>query len=110
MTNTWTPYKWPAGPVLSLSNIYDPFQPLLLVLHNLKPLITLRDILTMAPGLVEQPNSGPAASFSKALNGPKEAFIGGPQAYNEGVEKRGTEKQPPAAHTNYLPVWDAETR
>ncbi len=88
----------------------QPFSALLLVLYVLKPLIILRDILTMAPGLVEQPNPGPAASFSKALNGPKEVFIGGPQAYNKGVEEEGTEKQPPAAHTNYLPVWDAEIR
>ena len=64
----------------------------------------------MAPGLVEPSQSAPAATYAKGSTGPKEAFIGGPQAYNETAEEKGTEKQPPATHPSYLPVWDAETK
>jgi sulfonate dioxygenase len=38
----------------------------------------------------------------------KEAFITGPKAFNLEAETKGTAKQPPASHPNYLPVWDNE--
>ncbi|MCJ1456310.1 hypothetical protein MMC28_006670 [Mycoblastus sanguinarius] len=64
----------------------------------------------MAPGLIDTTQSAPAPAVVKAPVGPKEAFIGGPQAYNNTAEEKGTEKQPPATHPKYLPVWDAETK
>lgn len=63
----------------------------------------------MAPEIVE-PKPAPKSSFPKSLAGPKEAFIGGPQAYNKTAEENGTESQPAASYPNYLPVWDAETK
>ena len=59
----------------------------------------------MAPGLVDPPQTVPASTFAKVPVGPKEAFIGGPQVFNKIAEERGTEKQPPATHPEYLPVW-----
>ena len=63
----------------------------------------------MAPGLVDQPQqvTGPT---QKPLNGPKEAFIGGPRVYSQTAEEQGTERQPPATHPKYLPFWDEETK
>ncbi|KAM0802955.1 alpha-ketoglutarate-dependent taurine dioxygenase [Usnea florida] len=61
----------------------------------------------MAPGLVDPPQTEPAVANGPV--GPKEAFIGGPQVFNRIAEEQGTEKQPPATHPKYLPVWDAET-
>ncbi|MCJ1270996.1 hypothetical protein MMC22_010895 [Lobaria immixta] len=65
----------------------------------------------MAPGLVNtsQPDSAPV-SAQKELVGPKEAFIGGPQAYSKTGEEQGTKTQPAAKHPNYLPTWDPETK
>ncbi|KAF6228934.1 hypothetical protein HO133_007046 [Letharia lupina] len=63
----------------------------------------------MAPGIVDPPQTAPASDFAKASVGPKEAFIGGPQVFNKTAEEQGTEKQPPATHPKYLPVWDADT-
>ena len=62
----------------------------------------------MAPGLVDPPQTEPAGA--KGPVGPKEAFIGGPQVFNKSAEEQGTEKQPPATHPKYLPVWDADTK
>ena len=64
----------------------------------------------MAPGLVEPPQAAPASGSTKGLVGPKELFTGGPQVFNLIAEEQGTEKQPPATHPKYLPVWDAETK
>lgn len=59
----------------------------------------------MAPVLVETPQ--PAGSYaSKGIADYKEAYIGGPRAYKEGVETKGSAKQPPARYPNYLPTWD----
>ena len=57
----------------------------------------------MAPGLVDP-------DVVEASIGPKEAFIGGPQVFNKLAEEQGTERQPPAAHPEYLPVWDADVK
>lgn len=65
---------------------------------------------TMAPGLVDPPQAAPASNFAKDSVGPKEAFIGGPQVFNKIAEEQGTEKQPPATHPKYLPIWDADTK
>lgn len=64
----------------------------------------------MAPGLVDPPQAAPASNSAKHSVGPKEAFIGGPQVFNRIAEEQGTEKQPPATHPEYLPVWDADTK
>lgn len=64
----------------------------------------------MTPGLVDPPQLDSAPAYPNASVGPKEAFIGGPQAYSRNNEEHGTEKQPPATHPKYLPVWDAETK
>ena len=63
----------------------------------------------MAPGLIV-PQQTPTAVTSKALVGPKEAFIGSPKAFNRRAEEEGTESQPPATHPKYLPIWDADTK
>lgn len=68
----------------------------------------LRKSVIMAPGLVDPPQTEPAVA--KGPVGPKEAFIGGPQVFNRIAEEQGTEKQPPATHPKYLPVWDADTK
>ncbi|OCK75435.1 TauD-domain-containing protein [Lepidopterella palustris CBS 459.81] len=63
----------------------------------------------MAPVLVETPQ--PAGSYaSKGIADYKEAYIGGPRAYKEGVETKGSAKQPPARYPNYLPTWDPEKK
>ena len=67
-------------------------------------------VLAMAPGLVDPPQPWAAPNPLKPLTGPEEAFIGGPRAYDNDREVNGTDKQPPATHPNYLPVWDAETK
>ena len=64
----------------------------------------------MAPGLVDPPQAAPASAFAKGPIGPKEAFVGGPQVFNKIAEEQGTEKQPPATHPEYLPVWDPDTK
>lgn len=53
----------------------------------------------MIPGLVDA-----------ELVGPKEVFIGGPQAYSKTGEEQGTESQPAAKYPHYLPIWDSETK
>ena len=63
----------------------------------------------MAPAIVVAEQT-PASAYGRDLLGPKEAFIGGPQAYDRIVEEKGDDKQPPATHPNYLPVWDEETK
>lgn len=63
----------------------------------------------MAPGKVETEQT-PSTAYGKNLLGPKEAFIGGPKAYNADIEEKGNEYQAPATHPNYLPVWDEETK
>lgn len=50
------------------------------------------------------------ASDPKELVGPKEVFIGGPQAYSKSAEEEGTKHQPAARYPNYLPIWDPETK
>ena len=60
----------------------------------------------MAAGLIDPPRVAPTSDPTKRPVGPKEAFIGGPQAFNKIIEEQGTERQPPATHPNYLPVWD----
>lgn len=64
----------------------------------------------MAPGLVDPPKTAPAQNPTKGSVGPKEAFIGGPQVFNKIAEEQGTERQPPATHPNYLPVWDTDAK
>ena len=64
----------------------------------------------MAPGLVEPLQAAPASDSVKGLVGPKELFIGGPQDFNKTAEERGTGRQPPATHPEYLPIWDADTK
>ena len=64
----------------------------------------------MAPALVESLRVAPALDFDKGSVGPKELFIGGPQVFNKDAEVQGTERQPPATHPEYLPVWDAGTK
>ena len=64
----------------------------------------------MVPGLVETPQAAVIPNPTKGLVGPKEAFTGGPQVFNKIAEEQGTERQPPATHPNYLPVWDADTK
>ena len=61
----------------------------------------------MAPALLDTPRATPP---SEASVGPKELFIGGPQEFNKLAEEHGTGRQPPAAHPEYLPVWDADTK
>lgn len=65
----------------------------------------------MTPGLVDtsQPESATASAL-KELVGPKEVFIGGPQAYSKTGEEQGTKKHPAAKHPKYLPIWDPETK
>ncbi|KAF2190866.1 TauD-domain-containing protein [Zopfia rhizophila CBS 207.26] len=63
----------------------------------------------MAPALVETPQ--PATNFAKNGTGEyKEAYIGGPRAYRQDAELKGTGKQPPAKYPNYLPTWDLEKK
>ena len=59
--------------------------------------------------VIAAPASAPA-SVSTEFVGPKEVFIGGPQAYSKTVEEKGTKNQPPASYPHYLPVWDPETK
>lgn len=63
----------------------------------------------MAPSLTHT-NVSPAPGPVKAMGhlATKEAFITGPKAFNLEAETKGTAKQPPASHPNYLPVWDNE--
>lgn len=65
----------------------------------------------MAPGVVDasQPEPTPASAL-KELVGPKESFIGGPQAYSKAGEEQGTKSQPAAKYPQYLPIWDSETK
>lgn len=63
----------------------------------------------MAPGLLD-PQQTPPAVTPKAPVGPKEAFIGSPKAFNKKAEEEGTESQPPATYSKYLPIWDADTK
>lgn len=55
----------------------------------------------------DSPDDGPRV---KDLVGPKEAFIGGPEAYSKQAEEHGTSRQPPASYPNYLPTWDPSTK
>jgi sulfonate dioxygenase len=70
-------------------------------------------LFSMAPALVE---SAPLASLNPAFREKtgvgqyKEAYIGGPKAYKKEVELKGSETQPAARYTNYLPIWDANKR
>lgn len=64
----------------------------------------------MAPGLVDPPQAALTSDIAKGSVGPKELFVGGPQIFNKIAEEQGTERQPPATHPNYLPVWDADTK
>lgn len=65
----------------------------------------------MAPGLVDPPpQAAPVSNLAKNSVEPKEAFIGGPRVFNKVAEEQGTEKQPPATHPEYLPIWDADTK
>ena len=64
----------------------------------------------MAPGLVDTSQAAPTSASTKASVGPKEAFVGGPQVFDRTAEEQGTERQPPATHPNYLPVWDPEPK
>lgn len=66
----------------------------------------------MAPGLVEtsQPEAPLPVSALKELVGPKEVFIGGPQAYSKTGEEKGTTNHPAAKHPEYLPIWDPEAK
>ncbi len=63
----------------------------------------------MAPGILA-PQPETASAESQAFTGPKEAFVDGPKKYNKFAEEQGTDKQPPASHPNYLPIWDAEKK
>jgi sulfonate dioxygenase len=63
----------------------------------------------MAPALVEVQR--PAVNFAdKGIADYKEAYIGGPRAYKQDAEVRGTANQPPARYPNYLPTWDPEKK
>lgn len=64
----------------------------------------------MAPGLVGAAQVAPALATTKDSVGPKEAFVGGPQVFDKIAEEQGTQRQPPATHPNYLPVWDADAK
>ena len=64
----------------------------------------------MAPGLVDPPQGVPAVDSTKDSVGPKEAFVGGPQVFNQIAEEKGTGRHPPATHPNYLPVWDKDNK
>ncbi len=64
---------------------------------------------TMAPGILVSPSTTDTAE-PEVFKGPKEAFVDGPKKYNKLAEEQGTDKQPPASHPNYLPVWDAEKK
>lgn len=57
--------------------------------------------------MFDSPDDGPKV---KDLVGPKEAFIGGPEAYSRQAEEHGTSHQPPASYPNYLPSWDPSTK
>ena len=63
----------------------------------------------MALGLADPLQAAPASDFTKPV-GPKEAFSGGPRDFNQNAEEQGTDRQPPATHPKYLPVWDADTK
>ncbi|KAF2470727.1 TauD-domain-containing protein [Lindgomyces ingoldianus] len=63
----------------------------------------------MAPAFVETPQ--PAATYVRNGTGEyKEAYIGGPKAFRQDAELKGTEKQPPAKYPHYLPTWDPEKK
>ena len=69
----------------------------------------------MAPSRVDLPHRPVEISDSpddgpKDLVGPKEAFIGGPEAYSIQAEEQGTSRQPPASYPDYLPTWDPSTK
>lgn len=57
------------------------------------------------PEISDSPDDGP-----KDLVGPKEAFIGGPEAYSRKAEELGTSRQPPASYPDYLPTWDPSVK
>jgi sulfonate dioxygenase len=63
----------------------------------------------MTPSLTQVEVEAPPAPV-KAMGhlATKEAFITGPKAFNLEAETKGTAKQPPASHPNYLPIWDNE--
>jgi sulfonate dioxygenase len=65
----------------------------------------------MAPALVETPSQDSFNPISKEVSGVgqyKEAYIGGPKAFQKDVELRGSSTQPAARYPNYLPVWNPD--
>jgi sulfonate dioxygenase len=67
----------------------------------------------MAPAaVVSAPHQSlnPAFREVSGVGSYKEAFTGGPRAFKKDVEIHGSETQPAARYTNYLPVWDPEKR
>lgn len=65
----------------------------------------------MAPALVETasfPSLDPAFREVSGVGQYKEAYIGGPRAFKKDVETQGSDTQPAARYTNYLPIWDPE--
>jgi sulfonate dioxygenase len=61
----------------------------------------------MAPSLVETVTPVAAVPSKNVPTGDyKEAAFGGPKAYNQENETKGTTNQPAASYPNYLPVWD----
>lgn len=63
---------------------------------------TVTEVISLS---ADTPTSAP-----KELVGPKEVFIGGPQAYSKTEEEKGTKHQPAAKYPNYLPIWDPDTK
>lgn len=69
----------------------------------------------MAPSRVDLPHRPVETTDSlddgpKDLVGPKEAFLGGPDAYSRQAEELGTSRQPPASYPDYLPTWDPSVK
>ena len=67
----------------------------------------------MAPAAVASaplPSLNPAFREVSGVGQYKEAYIGGPRAFKKDVETQGSETQPAAKYTNYLPIWDPEKR
>jgi sulfonate dioxygenase len=66
----------------------------------------------MAPATVEiaLPTFDPAFREPLAVSNYKEPLITGPKAYKKDAEEKGTETQPAAKYTNYLPTWNPDER
>jgi sulfonate dioxygenase len=66
----------------------------------------------MAPALVETSVKvdEPGTFKLSGVGDYKDLGFGGLKQYQREVEEKGTDKQPPASHPNYLPTWNPKEK